>query len=400
VQAIKAQAAAATSLMSGVDSAFNVLQGVVNRQKKQAQEEIEVRKNSIQKIETLSQSLRSTLDSMTATTPTKDDRAAAQAQIQAALAIAKASGTLPKAEDLKKALEVVSKDSSELFASREDYLRDFFTGRNGVEDLSKLTDKALTVEERSLKKLEDQVKQYDLMLEREQEQINVLKGISTIGLSIEQAIQALHGAMLAAGKNPVNSAASAIGEAYTSGLGRAPDQAGLDYWKNQAASGISTGAIVDSIKNSPEAQLQKLYKEVFGRTADAAGLDYWMGQVKNGISLGAIKDTFENSEEKKKLRGFAVGTNYIPVDMPAMVHQGERIIPAADNRELMRRLASPEQGNEVLVAEIRALREEVALLRRTNSDENYSIAKHAMNTASALDDALNGEKPLATKVIA
>jgi tape measure domain-containing protein len=390
----------AASLISGVDAAFSVLQRVVDRQKKALQEEISVRTASIQKIEALSQSLRSTLDGMTVSGREAEDRRAAQAQIEAALAIAKASGKLPSAEDLRSALSVVSRDSSALFATQEDYLRDFYATRIGIEDLAGLTDDALSVEERSLKKLEDQVKQYDLMLEREQEQIDVLKGISTIGLSIEQALQALRGAMLAAGSNPINSATSAISDAYKTSLGRAPDQAGLDYWKGIAAGGTSTGAIVDSIKNSPEAQLQKLYKEVFGRTADAAGLDYWMGQVKNGISLGAIKDTFENSDEaKKKLRGFAVGTNYIPVDMPAMVHQGERIIPAADNRELMRRLASPEQGNEVLVAEIRALREEVALLRRTNSDENYSIAKHALDTASALDDALNGNKPLATKVV-
>lgn len=36
-----------------------------------------------------------------------------------------------------------------------------------------------------------------------------------------------------------------------------------------------------------------------------------------------------------KLPAFDVGANYIPYDMPAMVHKGERIIPAADNRALM-----------------------------------------------------------------
>jgi hypothetical protein len=375
----------AASLISGVDAAFSVLQRVVDRQKKALQEEILVRTASIQKIEALSQSLRSTLDGMTVSGREAEDRQAAQAQIQAALAIAKASGKLPSAEDLRSALSVVSKDSSALFATQEDYLRDFYATRIGIEDLAGLTDDALSVEERSLQRLEDQVKQYDLMLEREQEQIDVLKGISTIGLSIEQAIQALHGAMLAARANPVNSATSAISDAYKSALGRAPDQAGLDYWTDRAAGGISTGAIVDSIKNSPEAQLQKLYKDVFGRTADAAGLDYWMGQVKNGISLGAIKDTFENSEEKKKLRGFAVGANYIPVDMPAMVHQGERIIPAADNRELMRRLASPEQGNEVLAAAVERLTETVARQEAVIGDLQTALNQTQQNTKRLAD---------------
>ena len=417
IQAVKAKTAAdeaataalekaksdAAALMGGVDSAFSVLQRVVDRQKKALQEEISVRTASIQKIEALSQSLRSTLDGMTVSGREAEDRQAAQAQIQAALAIAKASGKLPSAEDLRSALSVVSKDSSALFATQEDYLRDFYATRIGIEDLAGLTDNALSVEERSLKQLEDQVKQYDLMLEREQEQIDVLKGISITGLSIEQAIQALHGAMQAASANPVNSATSAISDAYKSALGRAPDQAGLDYWKDRAAGGVSTGAIVDSIKNSPEAQIKALYKDVFGRSADAAGLSYWMDRLKGGISLGAIKDTFESSDEaKKKLRGFAVGANYIPVDMPAMVHEGERIIPAADNRELMRRLASPEQGSASLAAEIRMLREEVAALRSA-ADRGAEAAERTAGSTGQLadqfDNATDGGNAMRADVI-
>lgn len=422
IQAVKAKTAAdeaataaiekaksdATALMGGVDSAFSVLQRVVDRQKKALHEEISVRAASIQKIEALSQSLRSTLDGMTVSGREAEDRRAAQAQIEAALAIAKASGKLPSAEDLRSALSVVSRDSSALFASQEDYLRDFYATRIGIEDLAGLTDDALSVEERSLKQLEDQVKQYDLMLEREQEQIDVLKGLSITGLSIEQAIQALHGAMQAASANPVNSATSAISDAYKSALGRAPDQAGLDYWKDRAAGGISTGAIVDSIKNSPEAQIQALYKDVFGRPADAAGLNYWIDRLQGGISLGAIRDTFESSDEAKKKRipGFAGGGLHsggwriVGENGPELEATGPaRIFNTNDTANMMRRLASPEQGNEVLAAELRALREENRQLRKDLNDGLYAIAKHTMNTASSLDDAINGEKPLATKII-
>jgi|GEM_PF-1056782 len=395
VQAVKAQANAAqvakdaaASLLSGVDAAFSVLQRVVSRQKQALQEEITVRNASIQSIEALSQSLRSTLDGMTVSGREAEDRRAAQAQIEAALAIAKASGKLPSAEDLRSALSVVSRDSSALFATQEDYLRDFYATRIGIEDLAGLTDNALSVEERSLKQLEDQVKQYDLMLEKHQEEIDALKGLSITGLSIEQAILALRGAMQAASANPVVSATSAISDAYKSALGRAPDADGLKYWQDRAAGGISTGAIVDSIKNSPEAQIKALYKDVFGRQADAAGLSYWMDRLQGGISLGAIRDTFESSDEaKKRLRGFAVGTNYIPVDMPAMVHQGERIIPAADNRELMRRLASPEQGNEVLVAAVDRLTATVARQEQMIADLQASAAG-TQNSTKRLADGM------------
>jgi hypothetical protein len=389
---------AAAALLTGVDGAYSALQSVVERQKKALKEDIDIRTKAVEKTKSLSEALRSTLDGLTVAGTEKNDRAAAQAQIQAALATAKATGILPKADDLKNALSVIGKDSTGLFGSQEDYLRDFYATKNGITDLAAITDKSLSAEQRSLKALEDQVTQYDKMLEREQEQVDVLKGISTIGLSIEQAIQGLHGVMGAAGANPYNSATAQISDAYKSSLGRAPDAAGLSYWQDRSASGISTEAIIGSIKGSPEAQIQALYKDVFGRPADAAGLSYWIDRLKGGISLGSIRDTFQKSAEKK-LRGFDVGTNRVPYDMDARIHEDERIIPAADNRELMRRLASPGENSAVLVAAVERLTEENRGMRKDLNDVLYAIAKNTMNTASSLDDALNGEKPLATKIV-
>jgi tape measure domain-containing protein len=58
---------------------------------------------------------------------------------------------------------------------------------------------------------------------------------------------------------------------------------------------------------------------------------------------------------KLALPGFAVGTNYLPGDMPIIAHAGERIIPAADNRALMARLSSPAGNNDALLDEVRRL---------------------------------------------
>lgn len=41
------------------------------------------------------------------------------------------------------------------------------------------------------------------------------------------------------------------------------------------------------------------------------------------------------TRKKSSIPAFDVGTNYVPNDMVALIHQGERIIPAADNRQLM-----------------------------------------------------------------
>lgn len=77
---------------------------------------------------------------------------------------------------------------------------------------------------------------------------------------------------------------------------------------------------------------------------------------------------------------FDVGTNVVPQDMLAQIHQGERIIPAADNRALMTAIA---QGGD-MSGELRALRAEVAALRADNSAENRAIAKATGSTAQTL----------------
>jgi len=56
------------------------------------------------------------------------------------------------------------------------------------------------------------------------------------------------------------------------------------------------------------------------------------------------------------INSFEVGTNYVTEQRWAQIHPGERIMPAADNRELMMRLSEPApSNNSEMVAEIRRL---------------------------------------------
>jgi phage-related minor tail protein len=375
IQAIKAQAAAAqavkdqaATLLGNVDSSFSVLQRLVGKER-------ELIQGRVSNLRSLSDALRSTFDSIRSPEQVAADRESAKAEVSAALAIARAGGPLPDAEKLRKALADISKGAGpEMFATFQDYQRELLGTQGDLKALADLSDSQLSVEEQALK-------QYDAMLEKYQEQIDVLKGISTTGLTIQQAIEALSAALLQAQANPVVSATAAINDAYKSSLGRAPDAAGLEYWQNQAAGGAPLSDILGAIKGSPEAQVQKLYKDVFGRAADAGGLNFWLDSISKGVSLADVRKALEQSEEaKKKLRGFAVGTNRVPYDMPAFVHQDERIIPAADNRELMRRLASPSENSAALAAAVDRLTREVEGLRA----ETRATATHTEKTARYL----------------
>jgi tape measure domain-containing protein len=90
---------------------------------------------------------------------------------------------------------------------------------------------------------------------------------------------------------------------------------------------------------------------------------------------------------KLALPGFAVGTNYLPGDMPIIAHAGERIIPAADNRALMARLSSPAGNNDALLDEVRRLNarmqaaeSENAKLRELLSAALPTMARNIMQT--------------------
>jgi hypothetical protein len=84
--------------------------------------------------------------------------------------------------------------------------------------------------------------------------------------------------------------------------------------------------------------------------------------------------------EYKKVRGFAVGTNYVPQDMLAQIHEGEAIIPAPFNPERYA-MAS---GNTALIEEIKALRIEVGRLREEQRAGQNAIAANTRKTAQVL----------------
>jgi hypothetical protein len=393
-QAIKDMQDGATTSLANVDNAFNVFQKAVDRQKtvlknafdvqmKQIDDKITLETNANQKLKALASSLQSTLDGMKpsvqAADVTRALRVQAQQQLRDALTLFK-SGVVPDADSLKNPLSVAASDSTAMFSSAEDYQRDFYRTQNTISDLAKYSNDAASTSDKILQTLNDQktaaqaaydaeIKSLDDTVAKAQEQIDILKGQSTTLLSIDQALNALGLAISEANKNPLVSGQSAISQAYQTSLGRAPDQAGLDFWKNQITKGTPIEDILNAINNSPEAQVQKLYQSLFNRPADAGGLGFWTQQMNNGVDISAIKQAMMSSDEyhdlKNKIPSFDKGTNELPEDMLAMVHKGERIVPASDNLELMQRLKSPQSNAEALSNEVVNLREEIASLKET-----------------------------------
>ena len=95
---------------------------------------------------------------------------------------------------------------------------------------------------------------------------------------------------------------------YRAYLLREPDQAGLDYWTGQRATGISLIAVSDVFAASAEFTatygaldngqfVDQVYANVLGRAPDAGGRAHWIGVLDGGVSRGEVMIGFSESPE-------------------------------------------------------------------------------------------------------
>jgi len=143
---------------SGVDAAVAAVRGSVDAQKAAIADAYNAQADAIRasldtvgtsigKLQSLSSSLKSTLDGMRIAGSDGAYRANAQAQIRAALSTARSGGGLPLDGQLQSALATVGKPSEQLFATFEDYARDFYKTANDIAALSDITGAQLSGEE-------------------------------------------------------------------------------------------------------------------------------------------------------------------------------------------------------------------------------------------------------------
>ncbi|MYM81079.1 tape measure protein [Duganella sp. FT50W] len=386
--ATAAQAAMAKALIDAVSNAYGDLQSAIGREKdalaaiyQSAADGLQVSldkvSGSVSNLQSLSDALHSTLDGMQVPGQEKAERQAAQAQIAAALAIAKAGGPLPDADSLKKALSTVSKDATGQFGSYLDYQRDLYTTRNNVAGLAVFSDAQLSTEQLTLKAIKDQktaldeahkkeLVRLDAMLDQAKSQVDTLNGIRAGVASIPEALAALAASLKAASANPVANAGATTADAYKQYLGRDATASEIDYWKSEAAKGVN---VVGAIANSDEAKIQELYRTLLGRAGDAAGVNAWEQALAAGQTLEQIRAGFMDSEEYKKLHGipgFATGglhlggLRIVGENGPELEATGpSRIFNATQTASMLRGGGD----NSELLAEMREMRREMAQLR-------------------------------------
>ena len=201
-------------------------------------------------------------------------RAQAQATLQSALTIARSGGSLAGLAGLSDALDTVSNNNTDLYASMEDFARDQGRTANVVAELNALNGKQLSTEEQLLASAQDQIKlakdqfdeemaKFDQQLELAQAQIDALNGVDNSVLSVAAAMSGLSAAITAAlAAKPAASAAAntsannstLLNAVYQSVLGRDVDTAGAAYWGDLLKDGKQDYAgLVDAITKDAKA---------------------------------------------------------------------------------------------------------------------------------------------------
>lgn len=249
--------------MRGVDTAFAGLQRSVQAERDAItkshtaamdaiNERVQTVTGSIGKLTQLSNSLRSTLDRMRLPSQFGADRAAAQAQIAAAVAIARAGGVLPDADEIGRALNTLTQPAERMFRSSFEFQRDAIRNQNMIAELATLTDDQLTTERQMLSALEDsrdlaqatyegEMSRLDGILTSAQLQIDILNGLDTRLLTIDQSLARFAGSLTTAGAaqaavaSNTGSTASTVTGLFSNILGREARPEGAAFWTNALA---------------------------------------------------------------------------------------------------------------------------------------------------------------------
>ena len=188
---------------AAANDAYGALSKAADKQKEAIQKQIDTATNALSSTKAVADSLNSALKSMTLQSSKAElaTRRQAQAQIIAANAIAKAGGPLPKEGQLDDALSLLTQPSQDLYASFEDYARDFYTTSKNIKELADATGEQQSYEEQNLEALNAQVTALDDLLKFYQTQIDKLDDVNTSVLSVRTAIDQLNNTLAEAGIN-------------------------------------------------------------------------------------------------------------------------------------------------------------------------------------------------------
>ena len=372
------------------DAIFKALQDRISIEKKALEDQKSVTTKAIQDIKSIIDFLGESISSLRAQVQQTNDMVVREARAAITSAI---SGGIVSSDVLRSAAGTLTESvTSTSYGSRVDQQRAYLLLSNDLEKLKGVNEVQMSIEEKTLEGIEANIASLDLVLQNAQKQLNQLNNVVTytgdsrdLLHQLKRAIvdESYANAQIEILKTQLLTAENQYNELrnITTGL-QSLSESLSEFAKAVAAEATATVPI-------PEKQIRSegnIGMVGSGGTAPttlspdestAAWLDVFLGNYNN---------------HRPYIPAFADGANLLNSDMIAQVHKGEAIIPAKFNPWNGGSLSG---DNSELINEVRALRNEVVLLR----SEAQATAIHTSRTAKILDRNTE-QDTFKTKVVA
>ena len=271
------------------------------------------------------------------------------------------------------------------YASQFERERDALVLAGQLSELGELGQAQLTFEDRQLKALTAQIDALDALGKRADDLIN---GTTALTGTVQDYFDKL--LALLAPEEKDETTAEPGGNFAIGGSGPGDSGGGGGAYDKDAAVRFTVG---QQLKYGADKGLSHEDPAVL-KAINAAVYGTGITQADIAKAYGVPEDDIERLFAGVGLPKFDVGTNLVPRTGLAVVHEGEAIIPKAFNPWAGGQSAGG--GNAEMVAELRALREEVAQLRAVSQATASSTAQ----MADQLDQVTEGGNAMRTEVIA
>jgi len=319
--------------ISATDAAYAALERATAAERERAELAASVAQEELGALRSIFDMLRSEIGSLYGEAAAQMAAAAGRQFIDQALSTALATGYLPDQADLAGAIGAARGGMGAAnYASAFEQKRDQLVLAGQLSQLQGVAGKAIPVAERQLQAAKEQIKQLDETLQFARQQIDALRGIDTSVISVRDAIDRL--------------ALALAREAATAGKKVAATEQWVDspmgkVWQStggaiglQNAAGLTISGITG---DQYTADTARAWVNAQAAAGDRASI--YAKAIEQGISANSLDALmrlpagYSNREAAAMgLPSFDVGTDFVPGDMNARIHRGERIVPADVNR--------------------------------------------------------------------